>query len=60
MSKLGTVEQLRLQFLRQQVDAFEREAFKRGAQGDALRDLERAREELGKYVEKLRGDGHAI
>lgn len=60
MTKLNTVQQFRLTFLRQQVDAFERETFKRGAQGDALRDLHRAREELRKYVEALREEGHNV
>ena len=58
--KLSPAEEDELNFLRQQVDHYETKVFELEQHRDVARDHERAREELKRYVFKLRALGREV
>lgn len=58
--QLKPADQQTLKFLRQQVDRFEAETFKTDRNPSAHNNLALAREELRKFVGKLRKEGYTI
>ena len=58
--KLSPAEEYELKFLRQQVDHYETKVFELEQHKDVARDHERSREELKRYVLKLRALGREV
>ena len=58
--ELTMFQQSQLTYLRQQVDRFQEEKYKKGAGPNAGRDLFAAYEELDNYVSRLREIGKSI
>lgn len=58
--QLNKAQQAELTFLRRQVDAAQEAALRRDGHPDVQQDLWRARNELTRFVDRLREDGFDI
>ena len=58
--QLSKAQQAELAFLRRQVDRAQDAALRRNGHPDVQQDLWRARDELKRFVERLRKDGFVI